>query len=99
MSLRVVFRPEAQADLLQTREWYERQGLGLGDAFSDRAEEAIERVQRMPRMYAMVFRDVRRAKIRRFPYLIYYRVQEDQIEVIAVLHGSRDPRLWQKRVN
>jgi plasmid stabilization system protein ParE len=98
MSLRVAFRPEAQGDLLQAHDWYEQQA-GLGDAFSDRAEEAIERIQRMPRMYAMVFRDVRRAKIRRFPYLIYYRVQQDRIEVIAVLHGSRDPRLWQQRVN
>lgn len=99
MSLRIAFRPESEADLLQARDWYERQRSGLGDAFSDRAEEAIVRIQRMPRMYAMVFRDVRRAKIRTFPYLIYYRVQPDRIEVIAVLHGSRDPRLWQIRVN
>ena len=99
MSLRVVFRPEAQADLLQTREWYERQQPGLGDAFSNKAQEAIVRIQKMPRMYATVFGDVRRAKIRRFPYLIYYRLQQDRIEVIAVLHGSRDPRRWQERVN
>lgn len=99
MSLLVVFRPEAQADLLQTREWYEQQQPGLGDAFSNKAEEAIVRIQKMRRMYASVFRDVRRAKIRRFPYLIYYRLQQDRIEVIAVLHGSRDPRRWQERVN
>jgi plasmid stabilization system protein ParE len=99
MSLLVVFRPEAQADLLQTREWYEQQQPGLGNGFSNKAEEAIVRIQEMPRMYATVFQDVRRAKIRRFPYLIYYRVQQDRIEVIAVLHGSRDPKLWQKRVN
>lgn len=72
MSLLVVFRPESQADLLQTREWYEQQQPSLGDAFVKRAEEAIDRIQRMPRMYATVFRNVRRTKIRRFPYLIYY---------------------------
>jgi toxin ParE1/3/4 len=99
MSQLVVFRPEAQGDLLQSREWYEQQRPGLGDAFSDRLEEAIVRIQKMPAMYETVFQGVRRAKIRRFPYLIYYRAQFDRIEVVAVLHGSRDPRLWKERIS
>jgi toxin ParE1/3/4 len=99
MSLLVVVRPESQADLRETREWYEHQQPGLGDAFLDRVDDTIVRIQKMPRMYATVFRDVRRVKIRRFPYLIYYRLQQSRIEVIAVLHGSRDPRLWKGRVN
>ena len=40
----------------------------------------------------MVLRDVRRGKLRRFPYVVYYRVLTDRIEVIGILHGSRDPR-------
>jgi toxin ParE1/3/4 len=50
-------------------------------------------------MYPIVFIEVRRGKLRRFPYLIYYRVLSDRSEVIAVLHSSRDPKLWQERVN
>ena len=99
MTLAAVFRPEAQADLLQTRDWYERQQTGLGEVFWRAVDEAVIRIEAMPQMYAMVFRDVRRGKLRRFPYLIYYRVLSDRIEVIAVLHGSRDPKLWQERVN
>jgi len=53
----------------------------------------------MPEMYVKALRDVRRAKVRKFPYLIYYRVLSDRIQVIAVLHASRDPQLWQERVN
>jgi toxin ParE1/3/4 len=99
MTLVAVFRPEAQADLLQTRDWYERQQPGLGGAFSVAADEAVIRIEAMPQMYATVFGDVRRGKLRTFPYLIYYRVLSDRIEVIAVLHGSRDPKRWQERVN
>ena len=51
----------------------------------------------MPEMYAAAFRGVRPAKLRRFPYVVYYRVLADRIEVLAVLHGSRDPRIWQGR--
>ena len=53
----------------------------------------------MPRMYSVVMANLRRAKLRKFPYLIYYRVLADRVEVIAVLHASRDPRRWQERVN
>lgn len=99
MTLAVLFRPEAGSDLCETRDWYERQQLGLGEAFANLVDETVNRIEAMPQMYAVVFRDVRRVKLRRFPYLIYYRVSSELIEVIAVLHGSRDPKLWQERVN
>jgi plasmid stabilization system protein ParE len=50
-----------------------------------------------PGMYAVALRDVRRAKLRRFPYLVYYRVFTDRIEVLGVLHGGQDPQVWQRR--
>jgi toxin ParE1/3/4 len=99
MTLAVVFRPEAKSDLLETRDWYERQQAGLGEGFANSVDETVERIEAMPQMYAVVFRDLRRVKLRRFPYLIYYRLSSDLIEVIAVFHGSRDPKLWQERMN
>jgi len=99
MRLSVVLRPEAQLDLLETRDWYERQQFGLGQAFADAVDESVARIEAMPQMYATVFGDVRRGKLRRFPYLVYYRVLSDRSEIIAVLHASRDPKLWQERVN
>lgn len=70
MSLKVVLRPEAEADLLEAHEWYEEQQAGLGEAFSDAVEAAITRIETMPQMYAIVLRNVRRAKLREFPHLI-----------------------------
>ena len=99
MSLIIVFRPEADDDLLAARDWYEQQQSGLGQWFSDALIAALDRIKAMPQMYAIVFHNVRRAKLRTFPYLIYYRLLTDRIEVLAVLHGSRDPKRWQERVN
>ena len=97
MSLPVVLRPEAQDDLLLARDWYERQSPGLGDAFATTVEQLLARVEAMPELYAVTFRGVRPAKLRRFPYVVYYSLLADRIEVLAVLHGSRDPRVWQGR--
>jgi len=52
----------------------------------------------MPRMYVMVLDEVRRAKLRKFPYVIYYRLLDRSIEILAVLRGSRHPNTWQERV-
>jgi len=99
MSLTIVFRPEARADVLAAYEWYEQQQSGLGSEFVDALSVLLDRVKMMPLTYAVVLRDARRAKLRTFPYLTYYRVHTDRIEVIAVLHGSRDPKRWQERLN
>lgn len=45
----------------------------------------------------MVWKDVRFCRTRRFPYVVYYRVKADRVEVLAVLHGRRDPADWKRR--
>lgn len=97
MSLPLVLRPEAEADVAAARQWYEQQGPGTGDAFVDALDELLDRIAAMPELYQVVLNGVRRAKVRRFPYLTYYRVLADRVEVIAVLHGRRDPGVWQGR--
>ncbi len=42
-------------------------------------------------------RDIRKARVPRFPYVVYYVPLTEVIVVIAILHGRRDPRRWQTR--
>ncbi len=51
----------------------------------------------LPQIHAEIYKGVRRAPTRRFPYGIYYRFAEDSIVVIAVMHSRRDPRRWEER--
>jgi plasmid stabilization system protein ParE len=95
--LPLVIRPEAQADLLEARDWYNRQRTGLGNEFLDAVEELFDQIRTNPEVYAKTLKIVRRGKLRRFPYVAYYRMLDDRTEVLAVLHGSRDPRVWQRR--
>jgi plasmid stabilization system protein ParE len=59
----------------------------------------MSRIHERPMMYDLVWEDVRGCRLRQFPYLIYFRVLSDRIEVLAALHGSRDPVVWQERGN
>jgi len=67
----MIIRPEAEADLVKARDWYERQRAGLESEFLLCVEEVLERIGRTPEMYRVVHHDVRRAWTRRFPYAVY----------------------------
>jgi plasmid stabilization system protein ParE len=41
-----------------------------------------------------VYRDVRRALTRRFPYAIWYRTRDERVTVLAVLAQACDPARW-----
>lgn len=93
----MIIRPEAEADVADAQEWYERQRQGLGAEFVLCVEEVFARIERTPGMYGEVYRGVRRALTRRFPYAVYYRVEGDVVVVLGVFHTRRDPRQWQSR--
>lgn len=93
----LIINPEAEADLAEARSWYESKQEGLGDQFLQGVDDAFAGVRRSPEAYRVVYQDLRQAVVRRFPYHVLYRVDDDQITVVAVYHSRRDPRGWQRR--
>ncbi|MCU0835671.1 MAG: type II toxin-antitoxin system RelE/ParE family toxin [Chromatiaceae bacterium] len=97
MTLRVHIRPEAEADLEEAAAWYERQREGLGQDFLDESERTFDQNAENPLLYPVLHREARRAVVRRFPFGVFYRVEEASIVVVAVMHGSRHPKQWKQR--
>jgi toxin ParE1/3/4 len=97
MSLPVVLRPEASQDAEEGRDHFEAQLAGRGQAFLDRLNETLVGISVMPEMYGVIWQNVRAARLRRFTYVVYDRVHTDRVEVLAVMHGGRDPSAWQAR--
>lgn len=95
MTLPLTLRPRAEADLDEAFGWYEAQLPGLGGAFLRSADACLARTARHPEAYALVHGPVRRASLRRFPYGVFYVVREDRIDVLAVYHGRRRPRVFE----
>ncbi|MFC4309594.1 type II toxin-antitoxin system RelE/ParE family toxin [Steroidobacter flavus] len=90
-------RREAEEDLAVATAWYEQQRAGLGQQFLDRAMAIFNSVAERPLLYPVVHRSTRRALMARFPFAIYFRVEPDDIVVVAVMHGSRHPLCWRSR--
>jgi plasmid stabilization system protein ParE len=97
MSLPVVLRPEASEDAEEARDYLEARRAGLGQVFLDRLNDTLARIGAMPQLYGVAWQNVRAARLRRFAYVVYYRVHADRVEVLAVMHGGRDASAWQSR--
>jgi plasmid stabilization system protein ParE len=97
MSLPVTFRHEAELDLSQTAVWYEERRSGLGRDFLDAVQRVVDRISTHPEAHGRVYRDVREARVPRFPYNVMYTLTPNRIKVIAVVHGHRDDRHWKSR--
>ncbi len=92
-----IIRPEAENDLEAAYDWYERQKEGLGKEFLRCVDAAVSLITRSPQMYSNIHKNIRRALIRRFPYGIFYLVEEQRIIVLAVFHVKRNPDRWKRR--
>ena len=92
------FTPEADAELAEARQWYARQRDNLDAEFMQSIDEALTRIATSPNQYPIVYRTLRRAVVRRFPFAVFYDFETDEIQVIAVFHSRRDPQRWKSRV-
>ena len=92
-----LIQAEAEADIKDAYQWYESQRKGLGESYLLCIEEALSRISRTPLIYAIIYKDIRRALIHRFPFGVFYIEGEVNITVLAVLHARRNPQSWKER--
>ena len=97
MTFELRLRPEAEMDLSDAALWYEEQSPGLGHQFLDEVLAIFSTLTEAPLVYPIIHRNTRRALIHRFPFGVYYQVEDTAIVVVAVMHGSRHPRRWKTR--
>jgi toxin ParE1/3/4 len=88
----------AEMELLDAARYYEMHAPGLGDDFLDKIDLAIRDLREHPEGWPIVRFSIRRRLIQRFPYALLYRVDPDEIIVLATMHLRRHPDYWLDRV-
>jgi toxin ParE1/3/4 len=96
--MRIEYHPSLHAELEEVRDYYESQSLGLGQDFVDEFERQVLKIAAMPERWMIVRRDLRRSLMKRFPYVIFFRIIEDDgIRVTVVKHEKRHPSFGLRR--
>lgn len=98
MSTDIRFRSEVAEDIANAIHWYEGRRDGLGQDFLDELTASLSRLKENPEMYSVGYRKVRSARLHRFPYVVHYIFEQGTVVVLAVIHGSRDPAIWKRRL-
>jgi plasmid stabilization system protein ParE len=92
--------PVALQDLKSAKSWYNKQRENLGKEFKSEVNREIEYISEFPEHYQIQFGEIRQSLVSRFPYAIFYFIDEDfnQIVIIGVLHTKRNPQIAKKRM-
>ena len=91
------FDPAARPEMMETSEFYEARRKGLGKRFLTAVHAAAVMVQQTPKAFRAIEVGIRCSRVRRFPFGIVYREQDDAIEILAVMHFKRRPGYWRDR--
>ena len=91
MNYQVALQSEAIVDIQTAFDWYEQQRTELGYEFIEEMEEALERLSKHPQHYSASNQKYRKLRIKRFPYLIIFEIEDIKVIVIAVRRISQEP--------
>ena len=93
--MRVSLSEEAQTDANAAVDWYLAEGAYVAaEDFADTTDRAFALLRDFPFMGKQGAHDTRMLTLQNFPYSLFYRIQGDEIRVIAIAHHSRRPGYW-----
>jgi len=94
-----IILPLAKQDIREAALWYNKRSKGLGKKFTAEVRKKIRFIRKNPTASHVRYDNVRTAVLNIFPYMIHYTVNEANKTVVvsAVLHTSRDIKLWETR--
>jgi toxin ParE1/3/4 len=90
----VRFLRPAELEMLDAAHYYELQAAGLGLDFLDKIDFAIQDITDDPMRWPVIRPHIRRRLIHRFPYGLIYRIDPDEVLILATMHLHRHPDYW-----
>ena len=92
------FTEEAEKDLADAAMWFaDEVGIELANRFIDLVETNTRKIAENPEHYAIVYKNYRQCVIRPFSYVVTFRFNDRTVEILAITHGSRNPKIWKRR--
>jgi len=93
----IEIHPAAVKEAREAYLWYLRRSASAGKRFQVALESAIAQIVEFPDRWPAYLHGTRYRLLRRFPYVVVYRLVANQLQVVAVAHGRRRPGYWRRR--
>ena len=95
--IRLRLSSAAHRDVSEAQAWYAGQKPGLDLSFREDLDRVLVRIREFPAGFPLVYKAIRRANLRQFPYSVFYVQRRDHLFVLGVVHHARSPRHWMRR--
>jgi plasmid stabilization system protein ParE len=89
MIYRVILSPDAKAAIRSAVRWYLQYDINVSFRFRAELETTLRRIARNPFEFALSVDRFRRARMKRFPYWVYFTLGAGTVYVVAVSHQRR----------
>ena len=96
---RIILSPDAKADIRSTIRWYQRTDPNLALRFKLETRATLRRIAQFPYQFPLIEDTFRRARLKRFPYAIFFYVGKDRVVIRTVVHKRRADSAWMGRGN
>ena len=87
----------ATAEMIEAARFYEKRRQGLGFRFIQTVEDVYQLIAESPAAGSPLGRKDRKRTVPGFPYNVVYRVEEERVVVLAIMHQRRKPGYWKWR--
>ena len=95
--LRVSIHAAAEIDAREAWLWYRVRSSVAAEAFEIEVVRAIDAIAEAPERWPERADGIRRYAMRRFPFIVIFRIEVDEVRVLAIQHGRRRPGYWKRR--
>lgn len=92
--MKLIIRREAELEISRAYTWYEKRRRGLGEFLVIELDHCFNRIEQHPKLYAVVYRNIRKAPLHTFPFSVYYLESSNHLTVLRVLHQRQHQPEW-----
>ena len=92
MKYTLLIKEEADLDITEAYKWHEDKRKDLGGEFLIELDEYFSFLENNPYLCQVRYKSYRLFPLKRFPYLIVYEIDNENVIVYSVFHMSKDPR-------
>ncbi len=89
---------EAELDFDKSYNYYYEENPKVADSFFRSINLAFKNIKKTPKSFPLTHKDIRKYIVKKFPFVVYFRIVDSLIQVIAIFHTSRNPEIWNKRI-
>ena len=90
--MKLIISKIALEEISDAKEFYNLQQKNLGNTFYNDIKKLIENIKSFPNLYPNITNEIKRSLLHRFPYSVFYSIENDVILILSVAHQHRKPQ-------